>query len=378
MSDNVIKFLQELIKAKSLSGEEKKVANLIKDEMKDLGYEEVFRDEYGNVIGRIGSGEPKIMFEGHMDTVDVGSSDWNYEPFSGIKEGGKVHGRGSVDMKGSLASMIYAGKEMEEQIKELGGSLYVTTVVHEETAEGAAIKNVVENHVRPDYVVIGEPSNLDVCIGHRGRAVVEVNTHGRSSHASMPDLGRNAAYDLIDVVNEVRDLELDEDDFLGKETVALVHLSCEPGSGPVVPDEAKTILDFRIIQSTTEKTLLNKINQIIEDLNIEGEPEIVSEELKTYNDKTLEAKYFFPAWKTENEELINSVKKGTEFIEDSEIRSWTFSTDGVYTAGKANIPTIGFGPGDEELAHQPNEHTEIDEIELALKGYKNIIRELMK
>ncbi len=266
----------------------------------------------------------------------------------------------------------------KEQIKKLGGSLYVTTVVHEETAEGAAIKNVIENHVRPDYVIIGEPSNLDICIGHRGRAVIEVNTEGRSSHASMPELGKNAAYELIDVINKLKELELDQDDFLGKETMALVHISCEPGSGPVVPDKAKAVLDFRIIQETTEKTLLNKIDKVMNELNVEGEAEIVTEELESYNGEKIEAKYFFPAWKTKNDEFISSVKKALKFVDDTEIRSWTFSTDGVYTAGKAKIPTIGFGPGNEELAHQPNEHTETNEIEIAVQGYKSILKELMR
>lgn len=378
MSEDVEDFLKELIKAKSLSGEEDEVAGLIKNEMKDLGYDEVFEDEYGNIVGRIGDGKPEVMFEGHMDTVGEGSSEWDHEPFSGIEEDGKIHGRGSVDMKGSIASMIYAGFEAKEQIKKLGGSLYVTTVVHEETAEGAAIKNVIENHVRPDYVIIGEPSNLDICIGHRGRAVIEVNTEGRSSHASMPELGKNAAYELIDVINKLKELELDQDDFLGKESMALVHISCEPGSGPVVPDKAKAVLDFRIIQETTEKTLLNKIDKVMNELNVEGKSEIVTGELESYNGEKIEAKYFFPAWKTKNDEFISSVKKALKFVDDTEIRSWTFSTDGVYTAGKAKIPTIGFGPGNEELAHQPNEHTETNEIEIAVQGYKSILKELMR
>lgn len=376
--DKVINFLQELVRIKSTSGDEEKLSKFINDRLRDLGFDDVFIDDLGNVIGKIGSGDPKIMFEAHMDNVGPGDiKNWRKDPYSGEIIDNEVYGRGSVDMKGAIASMVYGIRNAKRYIKDHDGSVYFVGVVHEETAEGAAIKHVIDNYVDPDYFVLGEPSGLDICIGHRGRAVIQIDTYGSTSHASMPDLGDNAAYSLIDILNEVRELELDEDDLLGEESCALVHISCEPGSGPVVPDKAKAILDFRIITETKEEDLHKKIEDIALDKGIDADISTVSEKLRCFTGEEIVVDYFFPAWITKEKEFISSVENSIDFIEGSEVRAWTFSTDGVYTAGENDIPTIGFGPGDEEKAHQPDESIEIEEINKAVKGYEEIIKELM-
>lgn len=379
MQHTVIEFLQELIRTKSFSGQEGKIARIIRKKIEDLAYEEVYTDELGNIIGRIGNGTPKIMLEGHMDTVTAGKKEnWEMHPFSGVIREEKVFGRGAADMKGSIASMVYAGCQAKEVIEEFDGSLYLVFVVHEETVEGAAIKNVIENHVQPDYVILGEPSDFDVCVGHRGRAVVDLKTSGRSAHASMPQLGENAALKLIEAVNQIRGIDLSEDPCLGKETKALVHISCEPDSGPVIPNKARAIFDFRIIEETSESILRKKIRDLLENAGLEGKVEIIKKTHSCYTGNNLSVKYYFPAWKTEATEFIHAVREGLGFIENTPTRYWSFSTDGVYTAGTAGLPTVGFGPGKEKLAHQPNEYVEIRAVELALKAYKNVIEQLLR
>ncbi len=376
--DKVINFLQELVRIKSTSGDEEKLSKFINDRLRDLGFDDFFIDDLGNVVGKIGSGDPKIMFEAHMDNVGPGDvKNWKEDPYSGEIIDNEVYGRGSVDMKGAIASMIYGIRNAKRYIQDHDGSVYFVGVVHEETAEGAAIKHVIDNYVDPDYFVLGEPSGLDICIGHRGRAVIQIDTYGSTSHASMPDLGDNAAYSLIDILNEVRELELDEDDLLGEESCALVHISCEPGSGPVVPDKAKAILDFRIITETTEEDLQKKIESIALDKGLDADVSTVSEKLRCFTGEEIIVDYFFPGWITEDKEFISSVEKSVNFIDDLEVRAWTFSTDGVYTAGERDIPTIGFGPGDEEKAHQPDESIEVEEINEAVEGYEEIIKNLL-
>ncbi|NIQ05234.1 MAG: YgeY family selenium metabolism-linked hydrolase [Candidatus Korarchaeota archaeon] len=379
MLNEVIDFLQALIRAKSLSGEEKEAAELIRSKMLTLGFEDVLIDDFGSVLGRIGQSNPKVLFEGHMDTVDEGNPEsWTVEPYAGIRKQGKVYGRGATDMKGALASMIYSGYEAKEFIENSKGSLYMAFVPHEETAEGAAIKHVIEEWVHPEYVILGEPSDLDLCIGHRGRAVMEITTVGQMAHASMSHLGKNAVYELFDVINNIRKMKLKEDEFLGKESKALIHVSCEPRKGPVIPDRAKAMFDFRIVPATSERMLLQKIRKQMDLANVEGGVETVTKTLRCYTEKNLPVKYYFPAWITQDKAFIESMRTALHFIDSLEVRRWLFSTDGVYTAGEAQIPTIGFGPGMDELAHQPNEFVTIKDVKTAIHGYKSILQKLLR
>ena len=370
-----IKLLRNIIKSRSLSGEEGDVADLIKKKMEELDYDRVTTDEFGNVLGLIGEGSPQLMLEAHMDTVEAGDEkNWELEPYSGDLRDGLVYGRGAVDMKGPLSSMIFGAANAKRRADEYAGSVAVACVVHEETMEGAAIEGLISKETKPDLVVLGEPSGLDLCIGHRGRAVVNLNVGGKSAHASMPHLGRNAVLDLIDVIDSLRNKELGSDRRLGRETMALVDISCSPGGGPVIPDRASAQLDFRIGRNTNEEEVINFVQESIEDLpKITGEAEIPEITLRCYTGKDLTYPFFFPAWYCYEENLIKKAKNAIDFIPDTNVRTWGFSTDGIYTAGKANIPTIGFGPGDETLAHQPNERISIEELELATKGYEKLL-----
>lgn len=377
--EDQIEFLEKLIKTRSLSGEEKGVGELIKRKMNQLNYDRVKTDQLGNVIGVLGDGTPRLMLEAHMDTVGAGNvSNWKLDPFSGEIRDGQVHGRGSVDMKGPLSSMIFGAARAGDSIEKYGGSVAVACVVHEETMEGAAIEGLIDREGKPDLVVLGEPSGLDVCIGHRGRGVVDLEVEGKTAHASMPQLGKNAALDLIDSINLMRDKELATDPELGDETMALVNISCKPGGGPVVPDEATARFDFRIGRQTAKKDLIEYVQGAVDELtDVTGEAEIPEKTLRCYTGKNLTCQYFFPAWYSRDEEILSKVRKATSFLPDVKVRTWDFSTDGIYTAGKANIPTVGFGPGDETLAHQPNERISIEELQLATKGYEGLIDEFL-
>ncbi|MBS3736350.1 MAG: YgeY family selenium metabolism-linked hydrolase [Candidatus Bipolaricaulota bacterium] len=377
--EDQIEFLQKLIQTRSLSGEEKSVGKLIKGKMNQQNYDLVKTDQLGNVIGVIGDGTPQLMFEAHMDTVGAGNeSNWELDPFSGEIRDGKVYGRGSVDMKGPLSSMIFGAARAGDSIKKYRGSLAVACVVHEETMEGAAIEGLIDREGQPDMVVLGEPSGLDVCIGHRGRGVVDLEVAGKTAHASMPQLGKNAALDLIDSINSIRDKELATDPELGDETMALVNIFCKPGGGPVVPDEATARLDFRIGRQTTKKGLIRYVQEAVDELtDVTGKAEIPEKTLQCYTGKDLTYQYFFPAWYSRDEEILSKVRKATNFLPDVEVRTWDFSTDGIYTAGKAKIPTLGFGPGDETQAHQPNERISIEELQLATEGYERVIDEFL-
>ena len=390
MKNDFLSFLSALIKTPSLSGHEDKVAKILEAEMKKLEFDEVFIDDMGNVIGRISSGKgPKICYNGHMDHVPVGElKNWKYNPFSAKIVGEIMYGRATVDMKSALAAMIYGVKKASEK-DNIKGSVYVAGVVHEELQEGVAMKYVVEEDgLFFDAVVLGEATNLNLAIGHRGRIEAEIVVYGKTSHASMPEFGDNAIYHAIPILQEIIESQktLPKHESLGKGTVAVTSIRAYPGEGPVVPDKCRLIIDRRTAQFITKDAFLSELKRIIDkaktkDKGINAEYSILKTKVNCYTGLELEAERFFPTWLMEKTNpVVNAGKVAIRNTigREPQIITWRFSTDGVYTNGIKRIPTIGFGPGDERLAHQPNEHIKINDVFTAIDGYANLAKELTR
>ncbi len=370
---NVVSLAQDLVKTPSLSGEEKEVAHIIKDILSETGA--VTIDAYGNVLAKVaGTGASAIMLEGHMDHVPPGTLDhWVYPPYSAKIVDNVLYGRGTVDMKGSLASMITAVQELAQ--KERDTTVYAAFVVHEETIEGAAIQKVMETlKYTPDLVVLGEPSTLNIAVGHRGRCLLAVDIIGKTAHASMPDRGINTIEAAAHLVTKVQNLVFPEHPLLKRATITPIDIECTPKGLPQLPDKCELIFDRRLILDETEKEVINQVNCILDKMKSEnkitdGTVSIVEEARQCWTGAFLETKDFFPAWITP-EEHIAAIQN---VLPNSQTIIWEFSTDGVYTASKAGIPTIGFGPGDGNCAHQPNEGIAIKELEKAVEGYVTIV-----
>ncbi|HHH41304.1 MAG TPA: M20/M25/M40 family metallo-hydrolase, partial [Chloroflexi bacterium] len=180
--EELVEFLQDLIRTPSPSTQEEAVAIRIAAAMRRVGFREVFTDRIGNVIGRYGSGRgPILLYNGHMDTVGISDPEaWQRDPYGGEVEDGIIYGRGVADMKGAIAAMIYGVKMLAEARVRLKGDLVVACVVQEEPCEGLAMQVLIEEEgLRPDWVVLGEATNLQISRGHRGRLEMQVTTHGR-------------------------------------------------------------------------------------------------------------------------------------------------------------------------------------------------------
>ena len=160
--EKVVAALQKAIQAKSYSGEEKGVVEYLEKLFKDIGYDTVHIDRYGNIIGCIKGKKNglKVLMDGHMDTVPVQEEKWKENAFGGEIKDGKIYGRGTSDMKGALISMALAGAYFAEDTKkDFSGEIYVAGIVHEECFEGVAAREV-SKYVKPDIVIIGEASEL--------------------------------------------------------------------------------------------------------------------------------------------------------------------------------------------------------------------------
>ena len=190
-NQEVIAFTQDLVRIQSFSGQEEEIARFIAAKMQALGFDEVTIDAMGNVLGRIGSGGRSILFDSHMDTVTVNdAADWQVPPFSGAIVDGRLYGRGSMDMKASLAASIYAAALAKRQGLAVGKTVYVSCSVFEEDCDGENLKHLFkELQLRPDFVVICEPSENRIALGHKGKAQIAIKTHGVSAHGSAPEKG---------------------------------------------------------------------------------------------------------------------------------------------------------------------------------------------
>jgi len=382
---DVIHYTRRLVQIPSLSGQEKELALFTKDVLNEFGLDKVYIDELGDVIGFVKgrSLHPLVVLEGHLDHVSPGNMKlWTHQPYSAKVIDGKIFGRGVLDMKASLAAMTFAAKKAAN--KEHEGTLVLCFVVHEETVEGTAIKHIIEKDIKeaPDLVVLGEATNLDLGIGHRGRAVINAELVGRTAHASMPELGLNAihaASKLISYVEEELNPNLPFHQKLGEATITTIGLDALPKAGPQIPDSTKILFDRRIILGETENEILNPIMEKVDELIskgeiLQGKVSVLEEEIKCWTGKKLRTKDFFPSWLIKETDIVQKVLK---CLKDKGLHAnthiWRFSTDGVYTYGLRRIPTVGIGPGDEALAHQPNEHVRVIDIEKAVQAYGAIV-----
>lgn len=381
-----IEFLKDLVRTPSLSGSEGRVAGRIADEMRRVGFSQVYCDRVGNVIGRTGggSGSAKLLFDGHMDTVDVGNpSAWQHDPFGAEVVDGVLYGRGTMDMKGSLAAMIYGVKALIDQNVPLKGELIVAAVVYEEPCEGMATRVLVEEEgLWPSYVVLGEPTNLDVALGHRGRVEVRVSVEGRACHASAPERGENALYAAARLIFGIELLagQLAEDPVLGKGTIAVTDLTNAAGGRNVIPDLCELVIDRRLTLGETTERALSEIRQMMQRENVRGAARIADYAVTSYTGYVARGQEYYPPWlMAEDAPLVKMTAKAVERALGARprLKPWAFSTDGAYTRGVAGIPTVGFGPGEERFAHTVDEQIRLADVLLAASGYAHIALEVL-
>lgn len=383
--DKLTKLCQELLRNPSVSGEEEKVVAAIKSGMMELGYDDVYIDDYGNVIGHIKGNKPgkKILFDGHIDTVPVpDDSKWTYAPFGGEIHDGKIYGRGASDMKGQTSAMIAAAAFFAEDInKDFEGDIYVAGVVHEEIFEGIAAR-AISDRVNPDYVVIGESSELNLKIGQRGRAEIVVETFGKPAHSANPEKGVNAVYKMAKVIERIQGIEAPEHPVLGKGILVLTDIKSSPYPGAsVVPDYCKATFDRRLLTGETREGVIAPIETLLEELRKEDSELQVKVSYAIgketcYTGETIEGERFFPGWLYDMEdEFVQAAYRGlNEAGINPEVTQYSFCTNGSHYAGEKGIRTIGFGPSKENLAHTIDEYIEQEQLFIGAKGYYGILK----
>lgn len=362
--DEMIRFLREIVAIPSHDGRIGEVGRGVGDRMRALGFEDVRFDAMGNILGRAGTGPRILLYDSHLDTVGVSDpAAWRWDPFTGKVEDGILYALGAGDEKGSTPPMLYALHVLQRLDLLQGWTCYYFGNM-EEWCDGIAPHALVEHErLRPDYVVIGEPTRLQVYRGHRGRVEVGVTFHGKTAHASAPDRGDNAVYKGAAFAQQVAGLTTTfrGDAFLGPGTIAVTQIESRAPSLNAVPDLCRLYIDRRVtVGETTEQVLAE-----LRGLPGAGEAEFV---IPTYDEPSYTGFVFpvekvYPAWALPEDHVL--VRAGQEaaraaYGRPTGLGRWAFSTNGTYWMGKANIPSIGFGPGDERHAH-----TTLDQVPLA-------------
>ncbi|OGS52318.1 MAG: selenium metabolism hydrolase, partial [Elusimicrobia bacterium RIFOXYB2_FULL_62_6] len=378
---DMVRFARDIVAIPSFSCQEGKLVARIRKEMRKVGFDKVHVDRMGNIIGRIGSGKTKIMLDAHIDTVGIGDRKaWKWDPFKGKFAGGKIYGRGATDQKLSMVPMVYAGKMLKE-LGLLGDFTYwAVGSCMEEDCDGLPLLHLIQKEgYKPDYVVITEPTNLAVYRGHRGRMEIKVVTKGRSCHASAPERGINAVVNMADIAKEITALNkrLKKDKFLGKGTVAVTKIECQTPSLNAVPDECTIYLDRRLTAGETAKLAVAQIAGLPSVRKHQGKVEILHYDAVAWTGLKVGQEKYYPTWVLpENHRLVQAgVKAGRIALKaEPKVDKWVFSTNGVASAGRLGIPTIGFGPSNEVYAHTVNEFMPVDHLLKSSVFYAAITR----
>ncbi|MCB9459476.1 MAG: YgeY family selenium metabolism-linked hydrolase [Anaerolineaceae bacterium] len=371
--DDILTFFREIVAIPSMESQIREVGERIEVEMKKLGFDEVFWDKMGNVAGRIGDGHKILLYDSHIDTVGIGDPDeWEWDPFQGKVEDGILFARGACDEKNSTPGMIY-GLALAKELGLLEGVTAYYFGNMEEWNDGSAPHAFVQTEgIKPDFVVIGEPTKMQVYRGQKGRVEFGITAKGKSAHAASNYLGDNAIYKLLPIIERIKDLEpeLGDHEYLGHGRITVTDMHVKTPSINAVPDEATIYIDRRVTLGETPEGELARLQAIVGDRK-DVTVEILMYEEPSYTGFVFPLEKIYPAWLLEEEHpfVQAGVEAGKAIYGAMNTGKWDFSTNGIYWAGKAGIPSIGFGPGDELHAHTVLDQVKLDDVVTATEWY---------
>lgn len=403
LNDEAIAFAQKLIQTPSISGNERDVADLLIAEMEKLGYDQVFRDDMGNVVGIVeGSKEgPTIMYNSHLDHVSPGdANNWEgYNPYGGeidicavddqdgnTDQAECIHGRAASDVKGGEAAQVYAGGvlvKLKEEGYDFKGKYMFTGVVQEEPAEMVGMVHLIDQTFKEkgltyDAMVSSEATSLKLYCGHRGRVEMLATVYGRTSHGSAPWLGINAIYKSMPLIAKIKDElypSLPEDEHLGQASLSLNIIECSPGALSIVPDKCMLSIDRRTIPGESAEIALKEIEGLIEEIAAEDDEFKADVKVKSavetsYMGLEYEVDKEMYPWKiSENHPFVQAAASALEELgEPVKYGYWDFGTDASKTAGIDKKPTIGYSPMQEQYAHTPYDKVRTDFLKRAMVG----------
>ena len=379
-SNELINLASDLISIPSVSGTEKKLVDYLSALFSSYGFKTEIMPS-GSIVAIIEGDAPgpTIVMDGHIDTVTVPDiSLWHTDPYRATVKDGRLYGRGASDMKASCASMIMAFREFSS--RPFNGRLILACIVEEERFEGVASREI-SDRFNPDYVIIGEAPHGRLNLGQRGRAEVLVSTFGKSCHSSNPEEGVNAIRKMLDVMKVIDTLPIKHDEYLSDAIMEPTDIISKPYPGAsVIPEGCYVTYDRRTLVGESMDDITRPIEDALKEHGVDARVEIALGTTTSYSGSKLEAYRFFPAWRVD--ESSDIAKKAIKGLKDASLFEgvgyYHFCTNGSHYAGEKNIPTIGYGPGEERLAHIVDEYVTIADLEKCQKGFVAILNGLFE
>jgi succinyl-diaminopimelate desuccinylase len=374
-----IALLQQLIRICSYNppGEEMAVAEALAQQARVWGLKAELRplaEKRANLVISVPEERngPLLLLCGHLDTVPPGQQRWEHEPLSGDLVDGVVHGRGAVDMKAGLVAMLAAMRALVENRPRLGGRVRLVGLVGEEVDCAGAKAFLAAGGMRDvKWMVVGEPTNLDVVTAHRGALWLELTAHGRTAHGSMPHLGINAIDHLYALLRGLRELRFDytPHPMLAAPTVNVGTIQGGIKTN-VVPDWCQATIDVRTLPGQRHDQIVDAVLSIASE--IEEETPGLKLEVRVAQD--------VPAVETAlDDPLVKATRAAVSTVLGREpgVRGATYFSDASILTPPTQVPTVILGPGDDRLAHQPNERVEVDQVIAAKQAYAVLARRLL-
>ncbi len=374
LRDRMIQFLRDLIAIPSPGCGEEAAVKRVGKEMKDLGFDSVNHDVLGNVVGTLGTGPIEVLYDAHLDTVNVGSIQaWAFDPFLGRVDDKHVYGLGASNSKGAMAAILYAAYILRESEALKKVTLRVVGSVMEEECEGLCYRSLLNSGlVNPHIVVLGKCTDLAVCRGQRGRLECRAEVFGQSTHATAPELGRNATYEAAAIISRIEKLnrDLPRDPFLGKGSIEVTRIESAPGPVFITPKSCFFYIDRRLTKGESRDRAIKEIRDLAGSDSFKIE--VLRYDRPSYTGQILEVDRYYPQWELKEDHpctqaAIQTVRQILD--QDPDVTRWSLSTNGVYTKGVAGIPTFGFGPGREEDTYSINDRVSIDQLMKCMQFY---------
>jgi len=370
-------FAANLVRTPSVSLDEGRAADLVEREMKELGYEQVFRDESGNVVGVMTGRQaaPTLLLASHMDTVPVGrQEDWGESPFTGRIADGRLHGLGAADCKGGLAAQIYAGALLNRSMLPLAGNLVVAATAAEENGlaiglRGLMQKTLPEMELAPTWAILGEPTGLGLYYGHEGWVELEIRVEGANPF-QVDDAARAVQKELAEGPSAGRTGADDEPapvDAPRFENVAGVRRATLRLNRPVSAGQQVSQIVTHVHHSAALAARASG--------PVAVEVAVRQDNQKLYTGRTSVVRHVTHAWMTDPFHPLMQRSWQALAAAGCEVRpgKWQLGRPGMGTGGAVlvqefNVPTIGYGPGDEAEAHAARESVSVDHVIRAIYG----------
>lgn len=371
----VLALARDLVRIPGLSGDESRVADRVEAAMRVLGYRDVGRDAFGNVVGFVGpaGAGTALLFDSHMDVVPVMGA-WSHDPFGAEIVDGRLYGRGATDMKGPLAAAL-CGVADAARTGPLLREVAVSASVMEETIEGLALAAVLDR-TRPEAVVICEPSSLAIKHGQRGRIEILVDVVGIPAHAAHPELGRNPILLAAAALPAIDAMTLPSDPDLGRAIMVPTDIVTNPyPSISSIPPELTVRFDRRIVAGETCAAVLEALRLRLAAIDPTAfRVRVSNSPVTTYTGRVLTGERFLAAWLGQRGSPLPAAAAASlaECGCDVHYGVYAFCTNGSESAGRRGIPTIGLGPGAESDAHTIDESIAIAELERAALVYRSL------